>query len=807
MSLRTLVCLALPAALLMGCPQTGGDKEPGDGENDEPCTESLFYLDADGDSFGDQQAWVNVCEAPDEYVADHTDCDDQDAEVSPEATEACNGMDDNCDGAIDELDECAVDTDDDGIPDWREVELGTDPDQADSDGDGLSDGEEEELGTDPLDEDTDGDGLSDGEEIDLGLDPLSTDSDGDGVDDYTEVTADTDGDGLTDWDETHTYGTDPEVADSDGDGLSDAEEVELGTDPLDADSDGDGVDDGTEVELGLDPSATDSDGDGIDDADEVAAHFTWYADADGDGFGEPGTGTVSSTAPSSTVGNDGDCDDSDPAVNPDAAEICDSGNVDEDCNTLADDADPGTDTAGMVSWYPDVDGDSYGQASASGNIGCDATGAEVEDATDCDDADAAIHPGATDTWYDGVDSDCDGASDFDADGDGYDSDSYGGGDCDDASSAANPGEPETWYDGTDADCDGASDYDADADGHDSDGYGGDDCDDGAATTYPGATDAWYDGVDADCAGDADYDADVDGYDSDAYGGTDCDDGVATTYPGATDAWYDGVDADCAGDGDYDADADGYNSDAYGGTDCDDQDAAFNPGATEICDGEDNNCSGDVDDEDADWDATTGGTWYPDDDGDAWGDDANAISACDQPSDTTSLAGDCDDGDATINPSAIEDCNGYDDDCDGVADDNTGAWKCPCAVEAVPGAEDHPYMFCTTSKTFSEATTGYCDPYGYSLATVNDATEDAWLATTAYGYSSSPWFIGLNDQSSEGTYTWISGWSSSYRNWAATQPDGSATQDCVMLYPSASGGTGWHDDNCTASTKFICESDF
>jgi hypothetical protein len=439
MSLNSLFRLAFPTIVLAGCiqPATGKDD---DDDAEEPCTEALFYLDADSDGFGNQLGSVSTCEPPDGYVDDLSDCDDEDAAISPEATEICNGADDNCDGSVDELDECAVDTDGDGVPDWEEVELGTDPDQADSDGDGLDDGEEAELGTDPLDDDTDGDGLSDGEEVDLG------------------------------------------------------------TDPFDEDSDGDGVDDGTEVELGLDPTSTDSDGDGIEDAAEVAAEFTWYADADGDGFGEPGTGVVRLTAPSTMVGNDEDCDDTDAAVNPDAAEVCDTDDVDEDCNALADDADSETDPAGMQSWYPDADGDSYGRASASGTIACDATGSDVEDTTDCDDADSAVHPGAADIWYDGVDSNCDGASDYDADGDGDDADAYSGTDCDDADATVHPGAAETWYDTVDSDCAGDSDFDADADGYDSDRYGGADCDDAASTVSPGATELCNNGVDDDCDG-------------------------------------------------------------------------------------------------------------------------------------------------------------------------------------------------------------------------------------------------------------------------------------------------------------------
>ena len=67
----------------------------------------------------------------------------------------------------------AVDTDGDGLADWNEAGLGTDPYNPDSDGDGLSDGDEINVyGTNPLNADTDGDGLSDGWEVAHGKNPL-----------------------------------------------------------------------------------------------------------------------------------------------------------------------------------------------------------------------------------------------------------------------------------------------------------------------------------------------------------------------------------------------------------------------------------------------------------------------------------------------------------------------------------------------------------------------------------------------------------------------------------------------------------
>ncbi len=246
---------------------------------------------------------------------------------------------------------------------------------------------------------------------------------------------------------------------------------------------------------------------------------------------------------------------------------------DEDC----DDHDTGV--RGGADWFPDADGDGWGDESADALVACERPSGHTDQLGDCDDGSAAVHPGAEETWYDGVDANCDGASDYDQDADGYDSDAYSGTDCDDSDADINPGVTETWYDGVDGDCSGDGDYDQDADGYDSDGYGGDDCDDTTSAVYPGATETWYDGVDTDCDGASDYDQDADGYDSDAYSGTDCDDTDAAVSPGESETWYDGVDTDCSGGSDYDQDGDGYDSDDYAGTDCEDTVASANPGVS------------------------------------------------------------------------------------------------------------------------------------------------------------------------------------------------------------------------------------
>ena len=183
--------------------------------------------------------------------------------------------------------------------------------------------------------------------------------------------------------------------------------------------------------------------------------------------------------------------------------------------------------------------------------------------------------------------DCSGGSDFDQDGDGWDSADYGGEDCDDTNASASPGLEEVTGDGVDNDCDGEIDEGLSTKDVDGDGYSEatGDCDDTDATVNPDATEIWYDGIDQNCDGN-DLDQDGDGY-SYAY---DCDDTNAAAYPGAAEVWYDGVDEDCDELSDYDQDYDGYDSVDYGGTDCDDTNFSVNPAATDTpYDGIDSDC--------------------------------------------------------------------------------------------------------------------------------------------------------------------------------------------------------------------------
>ncbi len=212
--------------------------------------------------------------------------------------------------------------------------------------------------------------------------------------------------------------------------------------------------------------------DGVDnDCDATTADgpmATWYADVDGDGYGDASSTTTScESAVTGYVTDWTDCNDGDGAINPAALEMCDY--VDNDCDLSID----GSDSTDATTWYYDQDVDGYGVTTSTIEACFSAPAGYAATSTDCDDTDASANPGAAEVC-DSVDNDCNTLVD---DGDGA---------------------PITWYEDTDGDLYGDSAYsattcDAPAGYVETSG----DCDDTNAAVNPLATEV-SNGIDDNC---------------------------------------------------------------------------------------------------------------------------------------------------------------------------------------------------------------------------------------------------------------------------------------------------------------------
>lgn len=214
----------------------------------------------------------------------------------------------------------------------------------------------------------------------------------------------------------------------------------------------------------------------------------FYADQDGDGFGDASLDTLVCNPPAGYVANNTDCNDADALVNPNTIWYQDLDNdqvgntavsqtsctqpagyvlTDGDCN------DNDANITAPTMYYVDFDQDGYGDE-ATGVLFCQAPVNLIAIGGDCDDNNNAINPAATEIC-DGIDNNCNGQEDegltflnyyFDGDNDGY---GIGNptvsctpitgyatltGDCDDSNNAINPGATDTEGNNIDENCDG-----------------------------------------------------------------------------------------------------------------------------------------------------------------------------------------------------------------------------------------------------------------------------------------------------------------------------------------------------------------
>ena len=428
-----------------------------------------------------------------------------------------------------------------------------------------------------------------------------------------------------------------------------------------------------------------------------------------------------------------DCAPDDASIYPGAADDCDG--VDADCDGRDGPAGDDLTPEGCVTYWLDEDGDGFGPdgggvvlCACEADFEVDGLGLEgwTEDASDCDDAAVDVFPGGVEVCGDGADNDCDGDEDDegaegcevyypDADGDGhYDPDAET---CVCAwDEAWGAGIREEEYRTEDLDCDDGEGgvsctwYYADADGDEA-GDPGDaaclcepddhflttddaDCDDGARSRNPLARESCYTDEDDDC------------------NGSENDPNAIGCYQ-----FYFDQDEDSYADEDLDptclCEATGYYTvtSLTMATDCQDDDPTINPGASEACNDIDDDCDGERDNE-----ATE--TFYLDADGDGFGLPTAKIEACSVPDGYVPNSGewDCDDGEPTTNPSAVEICDDVDQDCDGEIDNGV-------MTDWHPDRDGDGFGDCTPAET-TESCTDPSDATGLTYTTDDSDCDDA-----------------------------------------------------------------------------------
>ena len=605
-------------------------------------------LDNDGDGFpgtGDCQSQMYV------------DCNDNEPNAYPGALELCNAQDDNCNGQIDEglpVVSYYRDEDGDGVGSMKTGEGCKAPPS----------GNVTQMG----DCDDDNPAIRPGSaEICNGIDEDCDGTNDNGIP-FQDFYVDDDGDG---------FGAATSTA------VNSCETSVMGRVTNRSDCD--------DANPTVKPGATEL-CNRIDDncdgqVDNGITYATYYADVDGDGFGDVNSTGESACSPvPGKVLNNSDCNDASASVKPMAPEVCNG--ADDDCDNQVDEG------LTFTNYYTDADGDGFGAATSMAQSSCVGVAGKVTNNADCNDASPMVKPGATEICN-GVDDDCAGGVDnglnfsqyfVDGDGDGF------GAAGSTAQSACAPVAGKVTNNS--------------------------DCNDGNASVKPGATEL-CNGIDDNCVGGVDDgltftnyypDGDGDGYGSAAASPqsacapisgrvtshNDCNDANALVNPGRTEV-CNSVDDNCNGSTDEglptssyyrDADMDGFGSSTATAvvscgpvaghvtdrTDCNDNNAAIRPGATEVCNALDDNCNGTVDE------GTASVNWYADADGDGYGAaNGTPIFQCSPVADRVTNNSDCNDGNAAVKPGATETCNNIDDNCNGNVDEGNPGGGAQCAL--------------------------------------------------------------------------------------------------------------------------------
>lgn len=340
------------------------------------CIESNPYRDADGDGYLTRDSGEGGTPDPvgDGEICGETlcDCNDHDNTIHPGATELCDGIDNNCDAALDE-----------------NVTIAFYPD-LDSDGYGDAAGTAIQACSATLLQ------APSNDDCDDTLNNIHPDAE--------EVCDSQDNDCDTEIDESLTLLVYPDL-DDDGYGASASTPIEAcAPDTLQSLTDNDCDDAEESVHPDADEVCNTIDNDCDNEIDEGVL-ITCYLDLDEDGFGDDSKSSIACECPSNSVENGGDCNDSNASLNPAVSEVCDV--IDNDCDGVIDDDFVYLNTFEFVD--EDLDGFGVDSSDRATCVTRNTYESQVVSLRgDCNDSDESVYPGAADGVGDDIDSDCGG---------------------------------------------------------------------------------------------------------------------------------------------------------------------------------------------------------------------------------------------------------------------------------------------------------------------------------------------------------------------------------------------------------------
>jgi hypothetical protein len=161
--------------------------------------------------------------------------------------------------------------------------------------------------------------------------------------------------------------------------------------------------------------------------------------------------------------------------------------------------------------------------------------------------------------------------------------------------------------------------------------------------------------------------------------------------------------------------------------------------------------------------------------------------------------DCNDADPDVHPGAAEICDLADNNCDGQWDNDP---MCPqCIIEPLPAPSLSSAAFCFVQRDWAAAEAD-CITQGGHLVSVHDQATQDFLTSTAFDIAGGDWWLGLNDQASEGVFVWSDASPLDYTSWAGGEPNNAGNEDCVHV-PEWAGGS-WNDLPCSQESRYICE---